>query len=60
MFCLFLNDMEPINTKAVRKWCAMPKNAKQLEEAVYAISKEHPIPPPKKPKATLLSFFGEK
>ena len=39
-------------------WCAMPKNAKQLESIVYRLSNE-PIPDaPKKPKNTLLNFFS--
>eukprot|EP00984_Skeletonema_dohrnii_P007726 scaffold2834_cov103-Skeletonema_dohrnii-CCMP3373.AAC.2 len=64
VFCFILNDMEPLNTKATakphEKWCAMPKNAKQLELAVHKISKDDAPKPPKKPKATLLNFFGKK
>jgi hypothetical protein len=56
--------MEPLDKKAVLKqherWCAMPKNAKQLEEEVYKISPDQAPNPPKKPKATLLNFFGSK
>lgn len=64
VFCFILNDMEPQDTraslKAHNKWCAMPKNAKQLEIAVYEISNEDVPNPPKKPKATLLKFFDKK
>jgi uncharacterized protein YecE (DUF72 family) len=63
VFCFILNDMEPLtNTKAIEpheKWCAMPKNAKQLE-GLCILSKEDAPKPPKKPKATLLNFFGKK
>lgn len=64
VFCYILNDMEPLDKKTVLKqherWCAMPKNAKQLEEEVYKISPDQAPKPPKKPKATLLNFFGSK
>ena len=63
VFCFILNDMEPLNKKASKpyeKWCAMPKNAKQLENLCHQITKDDVPPPPKKPKATLLNFFAKK
>ncbi len=64
VFCMVLNDMEPLKAKAAvqqhEKWCAMPKNAKQLQLAVHRLSRDEVPIPPKKPKATLLSFFGKK
>jgi len=63
VFCFILNDLEPRNvTKAIElheKWCAMPKNAKQLE-GLCVLSKEDAPKHPKRPKATLLNFFGKK
>ena len=41
-------------------WCAMPKNAKQLESFVYQRSNESIPNAPKKPKTTLLNFFSGK
>ena len=41
-------------------WCAMPKNAKQLESIVYQLSNETIPDAPKKPKTTLLNFFSGK
>lgn len=41
-------------------WCAMPKNAKQLEFIVYRLSNEAIPDAPKKPKTTLLNFFSGK
>lgn len=73
VFCFFLNDLEPTkkpSPSSPRKksvlqqpwdgWCAMPKNAKQLESIVFGLS-EGVIPDaPKKLKNTLLHFFGKK
>ncbi|EJK55008.1 hypothetical protein THAOC_25308 [Thalassiosira oceanica] len=66
VYCFVLVNSEPNQApkkkgaKAWDKWCAMPKNAKQLESLVHALSDE-PIPPaPKTPKKTLLNFFGTK
>lgn len=41
-------------------WCAMPKNAKQLESIVYQLSNESIPDAPKKPKTTLHNFFSGK
>eukprot|EP00581_Thalassiosira_minuscula_P015140 CAMPEP_0183713802 /NCGR_PEP_ID=MMETSP0737-20130205/8544_1 /TAXON_ID=385413 /ORGANISM="Thalassiosira miniscula, Strain CCMP1093" /LENGTH=571 /DNA_ID=CAMNT_0025942645 /DNA_START=536 /DNA_END=2251 /DNA_ORIENTATION=- len=72
VFCFFLNDLEPATTppysspqkksvgRPYERWCAMPKNAKQLESFVYGISEEIIPDAPKKPKSTLLNFFGKK
>ena len=74
VFCFILNDLEPTrqpspSSSTTRKssslqpwdkWCAMPKNAKQLEVFVYRLSNEDVPVAPKKPKSTLLSFFGKK
>ncbi len=75
VFAFFLNDLEPTPT-AVQLlspsknqnqklqpwdgWCAMPKNAKQLESIVYRLSNELIPDAPKKPKNTLLNFFSGK
>ena len=66
VYCFVLVNSEPHQApkkkgaKAWDKWCAMPKNAKQLESLVHGLSGE-PIPQaPKTPKKTLLNFFGTK
>ncbi|KAL7473585.1 hypothetical protein ACHAXS_014137 [Conticribra weissflogii] len=67
VYAYILNDLEP--TKSVlsspkkdrwEKWCAMPKNAKQLEKLVYVLSNESVPSAPKQQKSTLLNFFGKK
>ncbi|KAL3782461.1 hypothetical protein ACHAW5_009009 [Stephanodiscus triporus] len=69
VFCFFLNDQDPtVAGHASKKstsqpwdvWCAMPKNAKQLENIVYKLSKENTPDGPKKPKSTLLNFFRKR
>jgi uncharacterized protein YecE (DUF72 family) len=67
VYCFFLNDLEPISQASPQKyndesdkWSAMPKNAKQLEKLVFGLTKEQIPDAPKKPKATLLSFFAKK
>lgn len=73
VFCFILNDLEPTTAAAttikkctpgllssVDKWCAMPKNAKQLESCVYGLSNEEIPAAPKKPKHTMHSYFGKK
>ena len=69
VFCFILNDLEPSEIKSQSprrasqiwdKWCAMPKNAKQLEHCVYESSNESIPNAPKKPKSTMLSFFGKR
>ena len=64
VYCFVLINSKPSQAqkkkgaKAWDKWCAMPKNAKQLEYLVHGLSDE-PIPQaPKTPKKTLLNFFG--
>mmetsp|Transcript_20815 Transcript_20815/g.43439 ORF Transcript_20815/g.43439 Transcript_20815/m.43439 type:complete len:119 (+) Transcript_20815:400-756(+) len=73
VFCFFLNDLEPTKTPSSslpRKrsvlqqpwdgWCAMAKNAKQLEPIVFGLSGGVIPDAPKKLKNTLLNFFGKK
>jgi len=70
VFCFFLNDQDPgklmglspkkLVSQPWNNWCAMPKNAKQLEHIVYRLSKEDTPDAPKKPKSTLLNFFGKR
>mmetsp|Transcript_25998 Transcript_25998/g.55890 ORF Transcript_25998/g.55890 Transcript_25998/m.55890 type:complete len:478 (+) Transcript_25998:552-1985(+) len=69
VYCYFLNDLGPTQCSSPKKsapqqhwdkWCAMPKNAKQLEALVYRQSKEDIPDAPKKLKSTLLNFFGKK
>ncbi|KAL9186087.1 hypothetical protein ACHAXT_005325 [Thalassiosira profunda] len=68
VFCFVLNDLEPTSSSSPTKtakrpwdrWCAMPKNCKQLEELVFGLSSEDIPDAPKKPKNTLMSFFGKK
>eukprot|EP00578_Thalassiosira_sp_NH16_P030464 CAMPEP_0181077324 /NCGR_PEP_ID=MMETSP1071-20121207/891_1 /TAXON_ID=35127 /ORGANISM="Thalassiosira sp., Strain NH16" /LENGTH=643 /DNA_ID=CAMNT_0023158563 /DNA_START=134 /DNA_END=2065 /DNA_ORIENTATION=- len=69
VYCFFLNDLGPTvphpsqqkpAAPSWNKWCAMPKNAKQLECLVYGLSNEDIPDAPKKPKSTLLNFFGKK
>ena len=66
VFCFLLNDLEPTTSQKSQspsqpwdKWCAMPKNAKQLEYHVYRLSNGNIPDAPKKPKSTLLNFFGK-
>ena len=70
VYCFFLNDQAPspqtpqkksaTTPQPWEKYSAMPKNARQLESLVYKLSNE-PIPyGPKKPKNTMLSFFGKR
>ena len=68
VFCFLLNDMDPSAPSSPLKsssdpwdrWCAMPKNAKQLEKLVYGLSNQTIPRPPKQPLTTLLNFFGKK
>lgn len=67
VFCFILNDLEPSTSSLAtgmsnswRNWCAMPKNAKQLEKLVFDLSNEKVPSAPKMPKANLLNFFGVK
>ena len=65
VFCFLLNDLEPTTAITQKsqpwdKWCAMPKNAKQLEYHVYNLSNENIPDAPKKPTSTLLNFFGKR
>jgi uncharacterized protein YecE (DUF72 family) len=70
VYCFILNDREPstLSGRSPKKtsvqpwdsWCAMPKNAKQLECLVYGLSNEDTPDGPKKPKSTLLNFFGKR
>ncbi|KAL7555231.1 hypothetical protein ACHAWF_018886 [Thalassiosira exigua] len=67
VFCYILNDLEPTKHTTTKqrlqpwdKFCAMPKNAKQLESLVYTMSKEDVPDAPKKPKNTLHNFFTKK
>jgi uncharacterized protein YecE (DUF72 family) len=70
VFCFILNDQDPStlaghsprnsSPKPWDNWCAMPKNAKQLEFLVYRLSNEDIPDGPKKPKSTLLNFFGKR
>ena len=70
VYCFFLNDQAPspqtpqkksaTTPQPWEKYSAMPKNARQLESLVYKLSNE-PFPDgPKKPKNTMLSFFGKR
>jgi uncharacterized protein YecE (DUF72 family) len=65
VYCYILNDQlpghKPKNTPVQPwdSWCAMPKNAKQLEYLVYGLSNEDIPDGPKKPKSTLLNYFGK-
>ena len=71
VFCFLLNDMnptaisssspaKPTSAKPWDKYCAMPKNAKQLESLVYRLAQEDTPDAPKKPKRTLHNFFAKK
>ena len=70
VYCFFLNDQAPTPQtpqkksatipKPWDKWCSMPKNARQLESLVYKLSNEALPVGPKKPKNTMLSFFGKR
>ena len=69
VYCFFLNDQapttqspqtRPANAQPYDKWCSMPKNARQLESLVYKLSNESIPDGPKKPKSTMLNFFGKR
>ena len=70
VYCFFLNDQAPNLHSPQKKsattpqpwdrWCSMPKNARQLESLVYKLSNESIPDGPKKPKSTMLSFFGKR
>ena len=70
VYCFFLNDQAATQQTPQKKsatipkpwdrWCSMPKNARQLESLVNKLSNEALPDGPKKPKSTMLSFFGKR
>jgi uncharacterized protein YecE (DUF72 family) len=67
VYCFFLNDLEPVPVASPQKyssdpwerWAAMPKNTRQLEKLVFVLTHEQIPDAPRKPKSTLLNYFGK-